>query len=349
MSQETQEWLNFYTLQSKAVWHTDEQLQKIAHTIYNGPIPMEDVRSRLFGWEPLRGDVTSTATIITPEGVETVTLTDENRVTMMRAPGALGPDDQGAIMGVFKSGYKAHPYAKWLLENVAHILDDTLGIYSAGLLKNAAQAWVQVTVPDWITTPQGVVFKPNLLAVTSLDGSIATTYKRTILNAVCDNTMRAAMGEAGKAYKVKHSRYSDLKIMEAREALDIVHATATDFEAEVAELCETTVTDKQWDEFLTSLSPKKAKDGSDLTVRSLNKVTKKHEELNLLWSHDNRVSPWKNTAWGVVQAVNTWTTHFQDVRGSSRDERNMAMAIEGKYENLDADTMTTLAGVLAAA
>lgn len=349
MSQETTEWLNFYTLQSRAVWHTSEQLQKLANTIYDGPIPLEDVRKRLFDWEPLRGDVVSTATILTPEGVETVTLIDESRITMMRPPGALSPDDLGAILGIFKLGYKAHPYAKWLLENVAHILDDTLGIYSAGLLRDAAQAWVQVTIPEWITTPEGVVFKPNLLATTSLDGSLATTYKRTITNAVCDNTMRAALGEAGNAYKIKHSRYSDLKILAAREALDIVHVTAEDFQTEVTELCETTVTDKQWDEFLNSLAPTKKPDGTDLTVRSANAVTKKRDELGLLWSHDNRVAPWKNTAWGVVQAVNTWHTHFQNVRGMSRDERNMAMAIEGKFDNLDADTMGTLNQVLAAA
>src|SRR5262252_1980355 len=289
MSQETQEWLNFYTLQSRAVWHTDEQLQKVANTIYNGPIPMEDVRSRLFGWQPLRGDLTSTATIITPTGVESVTLTDERRITIMRPPLALGPDDGGEILGVFKSGYKAHPYDKWLLENVSHILDDTLGIYSAGLLKGGAQAWVQVTVPDWIKTPSGVVFKPNLLCVTSFDGSIATTYKRTIRNAVCDNTMRAAMGEAGKAYKVKHSRYSDLKIMEAREALDIVHATATDFEAEEERLNAITVTDKQWNDFVNAHTPVTKEDGSALSKRSLTMATNKQAELNLLWNHDQRV------------------------------------------------------------
>jgi phage/plasmid-like protein (TIGR03299 family) len=348
MSQETQEWLNFYTLQSRAVWHTDEQLQKIANTIYNGPIPLEDVRSRLFGWEPLRGDLTSTATILTADGVDTVTMTDENRITIMRPPYALSDDDAGAILGVFKSGYKAHPYAKWLLENVSHILDDTLGIYSAGLLKGGAQAWVQVTVPDWIKTPSGVLFKPNLLCVTSFDGSIATTYKRTISNAVCDNTMRAALGEAGKAYKVKHSRYSDLKIMEAREALDIVHATATDFEAEVEQLNATTVTDSQWDEFLSSLVPTKDKDGKDLSKRSTTIATNKQAELNLLWNHDQRVAPWKNTAWGVVQAVNTHAHHFQSVRGMSRDERNMTNTIEGKFDNLDTNTMATLEAVLAA-
>lgn len=350
MSEQTLEWLNTYTLQSKKAWHTREHLQRLLDqpTVYDGPIPLDDVRNRLFGWEPLRGDVRSTATILTPEGVETVTLLDEDRITMMRPPGALNPDDPGAILGVFKSGYKAHPYDEWLLENVAHILDDDLGIFSAGLLRNAAQAWVQVSVPEWITTPEGVMFKPNLLSVTSLDGSLATTYKRTISDAVCDNTVRAALGEKGKAYRIKHSRYSDLKLMEAREALDLMFTVEEDFKAEVAELFDTTVTDKQWDDFLQSLAPLKKKDGKDLKGASLTKAKNKQAELNQLWYHDERVIPWKNTAWGVRAAVNTWTTHFQTVRGKSRDERNMTMAIEGGFEAVDQRTMDLLQPVLAA-
>ena len=348
MSQETIHWLNTQTLQSRAVWHTSAQLQKLMDkpTVYDGPIPFEDVRSRLFGWEPLRGDVRSTATIITPDGVETVSMTDEHRVTMMRPPHALYQDDPGAILGVFKSGYKAHPYAKWLLENVAHILDDDLNIYSAGLLRGGAQAWVQITVPDWVTTPEGVVFKPNLLAVTSLDGSLATNYKRTILNAVCDNTMRAALGEAGQAYRVKHSRHSDMKLMEAREALELVHTIKDDFAAEVAELNAWAVTDKEFDDFLATLAPTE-QDGKKLKGRALTMAESKQTTLRGMWNNDTRVAPWKNTAWGVVQAVNTYTTHVQTVRGKGRDERNMEMAVTGGFEKLDDSTLRTLEVALA--
>ncbi len=73
-----------------------------------------------------------------------------------------------------------HQYETWLLETVANILDDDLSISSAGLLRGGAIAWVEVSVPENITTPEGVEFRPNLLTTTSFDGSIATTFKRTI-------------------------------------------------------------------------------------------------------------------------------------------------------------------------
>ena len=346
MSAESIEWLNTYTLQSRRAWHTSDQLQKLTNTVYDGPIPVADVHSRLFSWEPAEGSVDTTATVLSADGVETFTLNDPNRKTICRPPRALGPNDAGAILGVFKSGYQPHSYEKWLLNNVATILDDDLGIFSAGLLRGGAQAWVQVSVPDSFATPEGVEFRPNLLAVTSFDGSLSTTYKGTTTNTVCDNTMGVALGEAGRAYKVKHSRYSDLKIMEAREALALVHTIADDFAAEVAALCNTTVTDSQWDQFLASLAPTKDENGKDKTGRSFTMATNKQAALRGLWSHDTRVTPWKNTAWGVVQAVNTYTHHVQSVRGSDRDERNMALAVSGGFDKLDTSTLESLTAVL---
>ncbi len=49
--------------------------------------------------------------------------------------------------------------------------------------------------PTTITTPEGVEFRPNLLATTSFDGSIATTFKRTVTATVCDNTRELALAE----------------------------------------------------------------------------------------------------------------------------------------------------------
>src|SRR6185312_16362352 len=81
-------------------------------------------------------------------------------------------------------------------------------------------------------------------------GSLATTFQRVVTNVVCDNTMSAALTERGQRVKVRHSRYSPLRLGEARQALAIVHTIADDFAAQVAQLSATTVTDRQWAAFL---------------------------------------------------------------------------------------------------
>lgn len=338
MSRETLTWLNTNTLigfTSKRgnAWHykAEEQGEETNH--YPLAIPVEDVKRRLFHWQAVEGDVTST--VLTADGV--LTVTDPDRKTIVRP-------DTASILGVFKKGYEIHQYDAWLLGTVASILDDDLSIGSAGLLKGGAIAWVSVEVPDSITTPEGVEFRPNLLATTSLDGSLATTYKRVVTNVVCDNTHGIALGEQGQVYRVKHSRYSQAKLGEAREALAVVHTIADDFAAEVAALCKIDVTTKQWDAFVKEFAPIPEQAGRGQTL-----AQNKQAALQNLYKNDNRVTPWAGTGWGVVQAVNTYEHHVANVRGSERAERNQLRAVTGGFDTLDIDTVSLLNKVLVTA
>ena len=54
-------------------------------------------------------------------------------------------------------------------------------------------------MPETITTPEGIAFRPNLLACTWHDGSLATTYERVVANVVCDNTVARVPQQAHPA------------------------------------------------------------------------------------------------------------------------------------------------------
>lgn len=336
MSKETISWLNLNTLigftdKRGHAWHYKAAEQGQENNHYTGAIPVSDVERRLFNWTAVEGSIV--ATHMSADGV--ITTADPDRKAIMRS-------DTGAILGIFKNGYEPHQYTEWLLNTVASILDDSLSIGSAGLLKGGAVAWVSVEVPDTIVTPSGVAFRPNLLACTSFDGSVATTFKRCITNVVCDNTMAAGLGERGETFKVKHTRYSGMKLIEAREALNVIHNVADSFAAQVEELTNTTVTDRQWNAFLDSLVPMKPTDSK----RSVTMATNKRQAISLMYDHDTRVAPWRGTAWGVVQAVNTFTHHGGIVRGADRAERNMLRAVTGGVDTLDSSTLDTLMAVM---
>ena len=347
MSEETASWLNTMTLigytdQRGHAWHYRASVQADEPNHYPAAIPVQDVQRRLFGWKVLEGDVTSTATLLSDDGVASVRISDPDRKAMLRPPGALGPDDPGAILGVFKSGYTGHDYTTWLLEQVAEILDDDLAIGSAGLLKGGALAWVSIEVPETITTPEGVAFRPHLLATTSFDGSVSTTYGRKVQLVVCDNTHAVAMAERGQQMKVRHSRHSQVRLADAREALALVHTIADDFAAEVATLTSITVSDGDWSRFLDEIAPVPEADGRGRTL-----AQNKREGLQRLWDHDTRVAPWRGTALGALQAVNTFTHHESTVRGMARSERNMLRAATGATDALDKKVIDTILQVAA--
>lgn len=323
-------------------WHYRASEQGTESNHYAGAVPVEDVRRRLFDWtaEP------RALSVALPASVETMTGFDAegNPIRHEIVPGkqAIVRSDNGHVMGIFGEGYRTHQYDEWLLRTVGTILDDDLQIGSAGLLKQGAVAWVSVEVPENIITPEGVEFRPYLLAATSHDGSLSTTYKRVVQNVVCDNTMAIALGEKGQTYRIKHTKNSAARISDARDALAIVHSIADDFAAEVAALTSIDVSPAQWRKFVEA----SAEITPDTKGRSLTMAENKRASLSRLWNHDARVSPWAGTAWGVVQAVNTYTHHEGIVRGADRAERNMTRAVTGGVDKLDTETIDLLNRVL---
>jgi phage/plasmid-like protein (TIGR03299 family) len=334
MSQETLEWLNLNTLigftdkRSNNAWHYRRELQGIESNHYVGPVPVDDVLRRLFNFE-----VVETPIFVRRPSGEYVQVPD--RKAMMR-------DDNNVVLGLFKGGYLGHQYQEWLLENVATILDDDLGIGSAGLLRMGGQAWVSVEVPENIVTPEGVEFRPNLLAATSFDGTLATTFKRVRTDVVCDNTRDMALGEQGQQLKVKHTRYSGYKIHDAREALAIVHKMSQEFSDEVASLCDWKVSDEEFLRHLQVMIPV----NDELSKVGMTKAENKRADIINLYHNDPRVAPWKGTAFGVSAAYNTWRQHLGTIRkGVPRHVRNMENLVNGKTGIEDGQVLKVLASV----
>jgi len=332
MSKETMDWLNDKTLigftdQRGNAWHYRIELQGLESNHYEGPVPIDDVLRRLFNFE-----VRDQAIYV---------LTDQGYVEI---PGrkAMVTSDTEDVLGIFKGGYQGHQYQEWLLENVAVVLDDTdeLGIGSAGLLRNRAQAWVSIEVPENVVTPEGVEFRPNLLACTSFDGSLATTYKRVNTRVVCDNTAEAARNEEGQQFKTKHTKNSGFRIQSARDALQIVHTMSDDFAAEIKHLCEWKVSDAEFAAHLAIMIPEPDEDAAQ---SAHTKFDNKRGEIVSLYNYDLRVAPWKGTAFGVAQAYNTWQHHYAVVRkGVPRAVRNMENTLNGKMGNMDAQVLEVL-------
>ena len=348
MSRETLTTLNISTLigftdKRGHAWHYRQEDQGEQSNHYPGAIPVADVTRRLFDFtaeaRPVYVGVPADverAQAIGPDGepIAYLQVNDRRAITHSRT---------GQVFGLFTDGYTIHQFGEFLIESVSPLLSDTITIGSAGVLRQGAVAWVSVEAPENLTTREGVEFRPNLLAATSHDGSLATTYKMVATNVVCDNTMSTALRERGPQYKLKHSRYSQMRLADARDALGLLEITADDFSTEVQALCEQTVTDAQWSAFLAATAPIPAKPGRAQTL-----AVTKQDSLRRLWNHDARVSPWARTAWGVVQAVNTHVHHEQTVRGASRAERNMLRAVTGGVDDLDRTTLTILDRILTA-
>ena len=331
MSKETIEWLNQNTLIGFTdvrgnAWHFDENHQVAGlENHYTGAIPVEDVRSRLFNFELLR----ASATFMAGEHITT----DPNRIGVMRS-------DTGDVLGVFKSSYQIHQYDEWLVRSVENLLDDSdVKIGSAGLLRNGAQAWVEIG-SDTLQKHSDFEYRVSLLAATSCDGSLATQYRTEVSATVCDNTLAIATRE-GRAFKTRHTTNSRLKIQNAREVLGLLGNLSDDFASYLDGMTGLTVTDEQWYKFLDEYVPLPEDAGRGQTM-----AQNKRDSLNDFYFHNDMVRDWNGTAFGVMHAVNTYEHHGASVRGASRAERNWSRMATGASSATDSDVLNALNKVL---
>jgi phage/plasmid-like protein (TIGR03299 family) len=349
VSRQTQKWLEnnilvgFTEKRGNAWWYRGADRIDGSPNHFPLAIPVSTVEKQLFNWEP----------VSVPLLIPTSTDSNGYPAGLVKVPGKqaiVASDDPSTVLGIFSDGYQPHDYRGWLLDNVSTILGDTLQISSAGLLRNRGVAWVEISVPDTITTPEGISFRPNLLATTSLDGTVATTYKRTVTMTVCDNTWGMAMSEKGQTYRRKHTRNSagKLEMDKARDMLALVHKTADTVEDELRALCEKEVTDAQFRTLMEQMTAPTKKE-QEKSAPFLTRREKKMGELWQLWTSDARVRSWRGTAFGAVQAFNTWEHHLKNTYGdTTRVERNMLWTVQDKFVESDADVMSTLNGILAA-
>jgi phage/plasmid-like protein (TIGR03299 family) len=346
MSRETSLWLNQNTLigdtdKRGRAWHYREASQGVEPNHYSGAIPVADVERRLFDWEPVEAPLF----VGVPAGLDGAGEPYYDYHALPERKAIVPSDRPTEVLGMFKSGYQIHSYREWLLTNVANLVDEEVHISSAGLLKNRAVAWVEISLSE-VHSVAGFDFRPHLLASTSVDGSLATQYGRKVQAVVCDNTLDMATKETGQLLKIKHSKYSKLRLSDARDALNLIVATADEFSEQVEALTSWKVSDKEWSQFLDSINPTQNTDGVPLSKIAVTKAENKRERLTTMYRSDMRCAPWSGTALGVLQTLNTWEHHERPTRGTTnRVERNMIEAINGTTAKSDADTLKVLATV----
>lgn len=333
MSRETIKWLNEnvlvgYTEKRVPAWWAEEGYDN--H--FEGPVPLERVHN-LFDFDILDADVLF-----------------ENAVTgkIQGAPNqkVYYRSDNGMYLSSATNGHKGHDYREWLVSHVSTLLDATLHIGQAGLLRNGAIGWVSIEMEETMSAA-GMDFRPQLLATTSWDGSIKTTYKNVATIVVCDNTRDMALRENGESYGVKHTKNSEFKVLDARKALNIMETFGDGFGSEIDQLSKIEVSAKDLDNFLKIYIP--MPDEGKGKTQAQNKI----EKMLNLYRFDVRCSPWQNTALGVVQMANTYLYHESSVKGGEavRPERNMWRAITpnkaeavGTFDGKVMDALATALG-----
>jgi phage/plasmid-like protein (TIGR03299 family) len=346
-------------------WHNDPALRArlgLEDNHYDDPIPYSEVVRRLFNWKALSVPKANLIPCAKADANWFMETTDENGEKVVM-PVRVSPTDseQGIVrsdtfehIATHSDKYRIHDYEAWLLQLQSNVIGDTLTVLGAGLPRRGAQAYVQVALPDTAKDDKtGVEFMPYIMASTSLDGSLPTTFSAQSLLVVCDNTRNMALRAAersGRIYKAKHTSKSldANRIADVRQALGIIHKTADDMIAEFRELSAIPINRRQVIKVLDIILPLPKDD--EASQRSIKIMENKRDSfLDVYYDRDpdtkGMMANQQNTLLGLVQGFNTWNTHVKSLKGN-RFERNMERAISGDFGDFDIKVMEAAAHVL---
>lgn len=341
MSQETIEWLAENTLigfteKRGNAWHYREG----ADNHFAGPVPQERALELLSYPVAETSKVRVTVPVITDDGVEDRKFTAENHKGIVRL-------DTGEVFEFFKLGYQIHQPREWCLEYLDLILSGGLQIGSVVVLKGGAVAALQAELPEnRIAKGKGaepVAYRPFVTAATSFNGSIATTYGRGAQVVVCDNTLSIALRSFAAHTKYRHSSGSLNRVGEVRENLGLIVEEVGDaFEEQVKQLTRQHITNTQFKEIVDAYTG----ESKATTPRGKTIAGAKTRVLKTLWKEDERVAPWKNSAYGVLAAFNT-AAHHEFGPEKTRVQRNQQHVIEGKWDQFDNKVLALIDAVAA--
>ena len=221
------------------------------------------------------------------------------------------PFDGGTdILGVVGERYQV-VQNEGLFEFGDNLLDGGASWESAGSIKHGTVVFGSLVIPKEFTLDEkGANDKTTtyLLVHTSHDGSVALQASITPVRVVCQNTLNLALGSVKQSFKIRHTSSIDGKIAVAREALGLTFKYMDDFEAEAKALFETSVSDKKFNDIITTIYPKPEEGNKKgLTVWE-NRI----DILNDLYFKSPTQENIKGNAWGVFNALTERMDYFKE-------------------------------------
>jgi len=294
---------------------------------FEGPIPREAVVDRLFDFKAVMRPV--------------FTHDASGKLRHVEGSQAIVNNRTDHVFKIAGPNYRIHQFDEWLLEGLDKILDtDEFGIGLAGIYEQGARAFVMIERPETIPSASGMQVRPQILAATSHDSRYATNFRATAEFVVCTNIIDFTRRKGNPAFFVRHSKYSSLKVDDARKVLDLLVTAGDQITSVVDNLADVTVTDEQWQEIVESLVPLKKKS----PARTIARISNKRERLHQMWADDPRCAPWNGSALGAFQVFNCYRQHHAG-SDSSRLKRNMTDILSTPTGTTDEAILATIAAV----
>lgn len=237
----------------------------------------------------------------------------------------------GAVELVAVVGDRYHPVQNEQAFAVAPFLEELgAAVETAGSIRGGRQVFLSLTMPGGaVIDPTGAADAINnfLLLSTSHDGSLAVEASATPTRVVCANTLDAALPNAVRAYKVRHTASAGDRLAEAQQIFLRANRYFEAVAEEAAKLMQVEADNKAFFDIINRVYPKPGSDGGPKdSKRGMTVWSKKVDALHeILGSSTNTAI--RGTAWGVYSAMTERIDWHRKARGG--DGTSILIAASG--------------------
>lgn len=207
----------------------------------------------------------------------------------------------GQVLGIVSDRYRI-VQNKDAFEFTDSIIGGDVRYETAGSLNGGRKIWLLAKLPE--TEIAGDKTEPYMVFSNTHDGSGAIRVAMTPIRVVCNNTLNLALDSAKRAWSVRHTGDLNSKMHEARVCLKMANAYMGALAERADRLANTTVTRDQLNMILDELFPM----DESSTEREKQGVKKLRDEFMVCYFAPD-ILKFRNTAWGVVNAISDMVTH----------------------------------------
>ena len=227
-----------------------------------------------------------------------------------------------SVLGIVSPQYKIVQNSK-AFEFTDSLLDEGVVYETAGSLKDGKMIWLLAKMPQQKILDDA--FDPYICFTNSHDGTGAVKVCMTPVRVVCNNTLNLALSTAKRSWSARHMGNIDSKLEEARHTLGLANDYMKSLEEEADRLANIQVNDSQILKMFDELYPVTA----ETTARKIENINTIKDNFFRCYEMPD-ISQFKNTAWGVINAISDQATHSNPGRMTQKyNENNWGRVISG--------------------
>lgn len=279
--------------------------------------PAEAVKEYL-GWGVKKAPLFAEITIIEGKGKKAK---ERKLMIPVDSHEATYRDDVNTILGVVGNKYQPIQHQS-MVEDIKLLCGEAgAKVHTIGSLRGGKKVWILLKLTG--TSILKDDFNQYIVVASSHDGSMSYTLTPTSVRVVCDNTFRAALGQAKECITIKHTRNAKDAIAAAREAIGQIKVSFTEFGDTLQRLAEIKVPGSFAEFCFNKLKPGEATQSQNVRDSLMQAYNRPRGGLTPAIT---------NTALGVYNAVTEyvdWMARTRRTEGRTTDESRAESSLIG--------------------